>query len=338
MLTADRGTASDEAVRRRSRPPFSWPLALVFIGTGVLAGAVAHFSRADFDEAGFVRSPDGLRLAYELQGHGRPLVLLAGGPGISHHGFHPHLGLLRDAARIVYFDPRGRGESDTAPAYHVRDDVGDIEALRTGLGFGRIALLGVSYGAHLAVAYALARPEAVDRLVLVSPLVGVAAWRGHLAALARAPGMPEALADIRASRGEVRLEDRESLERITRILLPLYWCEVRSARRASSVFRRRHFVARQNLDVYEAVVGRPFPELNGDLAGSDVDGRLGALRAPVLIVHGACDRTAPPETVLALERALARPRRVVLPGSGHAPLVEEPHRFAEVVRQFLERE
>jgi pimeloyl-ACP methyl ester carboxylesterase len=96
----------------RARPGFSWPLALAFVGVGALAGVVAHVARSDFDQRGFVLSPDGLRLAYEVHGEGPPLVALAGGPGISHHAFHPHLARLRRAARIIYFDPRGRGDSD----------------------------------------------------------------------------------------------------------------------------------------------------------------------------------------------------------------------------------
>lgn len=107
-------------------------MALAFVAVGILAGGVTHFARRDFDRRGFVRSADGLRLAYEVQGEGWPLVALAGGPGISHHGFHPYLSRLRRAARIVYFDPRGRGDSDSSAAYSVAADVADLEALRTG--------------------------------------------------------------------------------------------------------------------------------------------------------------------------------------------------------------
>ena len=52
--------------------------------------------------------------------------------------------------------------------YATRDHAEDIESVRTALGLGRIALYGVSYGTKLALAYALAHPANVDRLVLDS--------------------------------------------------------------------------------------------------------------------------------------------------------------------------
>jgi pimeloyl-ACP methyl ester carboxylesterase len=56
----------------------------------------------------------------------------------------------------------------TREFYATRDHADDIESVRTALGFGKIALYGVSYGTKLALAYALAHPSGVDRLVLDS--------------------------------------------------------------------------------------------------------------------------------------------------------------------------
>jgi proline-specific peptidase len=317
------------------RPLFSWRLAIAFVGAGILAGGVAQAVRSDFDSRGAVSSRDGLRLVYESQGEGPTLVALAGGPGISHHGFHPYLGLLRRAARVVYFDPRGRGDSDHADTYNISADVADVEALRTGLSLDRVDLLGHSYGAHLVVAYALEHPEAVRRLVLVSPIVGASAWGRHLRTLGQAPGMNELLLQIRSARGEVRVADRGSFQSIAALLVPLYTCGGGGWRRLSAAFRPRHHLPRQNAAVYEAIVGRPFPELHGDLALSDVERRLGEIRVPVLVVQGGCDRATPAKSVVELTRALARARLVVLARSGHAPFADQTERFAEEVTRFL---
>jgi pimeloyl-ACP methyl ester carboxylesterase len=56
----------------------------------------------------------------------------------------------------------------TRQFYATRDHADDIESVRTALGLGRIGLYGVSYGTKLALAYALAYPSGVDRLVLDS--------------------------------------------------------------------------------------------------------------------------------------------------------------------------
>jgi pimeloyl-ACP methyl ester carboxylesterase len=52
--------------------------------------------------------------------------------------------------------------------YATRDHAEDIEAVRQALGLGKLALYGVSYGTKLALAYALAHPDLVERLLLDS--------------------------------------------------------------------------------------------------------------------------------------------------------------------------
>jgi pimeloyl-ACP methyl ester carboxylesterase len=56
----------------------------------------------------------------------------------------------------------------TRQFYATRDHAEDIESVRAALGFGRIGLYGVSYGTKLALAFALAHPSSVERLVLDS--------------------------------------------------------------------------------------------------------------------------------------------------------------------------
>ena len=58
----------------------------------------------------------------------------------------------------------------TRQFYATRDHAADIESVRTALGFGKIGLYGVSYGTKLALAYALAFPSSVARMVLDSVL------------------------------------------------------------------------------------------------------------------------------------------------------------------------
>ena len=60
----------------------------------------------------------------------------------------------------------GRSATSTAPADHAED----LEAVRQALGFDKVALFGVSYGTKLAMAYALAHPDHVERMLLDSVL------------------------------------------------------------------------------------------------------------------------------------------------------------------------
>jgi pimeloyl-ACP methyl ester carboxylesterase len=69
--------------------------------------------------------------------------------------------LARDCAAII-----GPGRQ----FYATRDHAEDLEAVRQALGLGKVALFGVSYGTKLALAYALAHPDQVQRLLLDSVL------------------------------------------------------------------------------------------------------------------------------------------------------------------------
>jgi proline iminopeptidase len=100
--------------------------------------------------------------------HGKPVVVLHGGPG---GGISPFLRRLHDPAayRIVLFDQRGCGNS--SPRAELRENttwdlVADIERLRERLFIERWQVLGGSWGSTLALAYAQMHPDRVTELIL----------------------------------------------------------------------------------------------------------------------------------------------------------------------------
>ncbi|MFN3294364.1 MAG: prolyl aminopeptidase [Gemmobacter sp.] len=113
---------------------------------------------------------DGHRIYVEQCGNpeGRPVVVVHGGPG---GGCSPAMRRYFDprAFRIVLFDQRGCGRS--RPHASVANNttwhlVDDMEAIRTALGIGSWALFGGSWGATLALIYAITHPARVSHLVL----------------------------------------------------------------------------------------------------------------------------------------------------------------------------
>lgn len=113
---------------------------------------------------------DGHRLYVEQCGKpdGLPVLVLHGGPG---GGCSPSMRRYFDPAvyRIVLFDQRGCGRS--RPHASVEDNttwhlVADIERLRQELGVDRFILFGGSWGATLALVYAVTHPDRVAHLIL----------------------------------------------------------------------------------------------------------------------------------------------------------------------------
>jgi hypothetical protein len=87
----------------------------------------------------------GAELFVEIEGEGTPLVLLNGGPGGTHHYFHPWFGHAAQFSRVIYYDQRGCGLSDREPGedgYSVDQAADDLEVLRRALGFDKWVVLG----------------------------------------------------------------------------------------------------------------------------------------------------------------------------------------------------
>lgn len=112
----------------------------------------------------------GLSLAWQALGpaDGESWLVLHGGPGAgAHEGLAAPLDLTRQ--RAILPDQRGSGASrprGTTRAQTAATLVNDLERLRQHLGIERWSLLGGSWGATLALAYAGTHPQRVVRVVL----------------------------------------------------------------------------------------------------------------------------------------------------------------------------
>ena len=119
---------------------------------------------------------DGHTLYYEECGNpkGAPVLFLHGGPGSGCNSrqrrfFDPR------SQRIILFDQRGCGRSTPLGATQANTTqhlVADIEALRQRLDIERWLLFGGSWGATLALAYALSHVHAVSGMVLRGLFLG----------------------------------------------------------------------------------------------------------------------------------------------------------------------
>lgn len=115
---------------------------------------------------------DGVQLAVQDSGEGRPVVLLHGLTATHRYVVMGSTALERSGHRVIAYDARGHGESTPAPApgAYGYEELGlDLEAVLDASGVERAVLAGASMGAHTLLWLALHRPERVAGVVVITP-------------------------------------------------------------------------------------------------------------------------------------------------------------------------
>ncbi len=115
-----------------------------------------------------IADANGIRLYYEVQGEGRPLLVILGlAADVSE--FSPLLADLAHTRQVITLDNRGSGRSDKPDEpYSIEVMAADALGVMDAVPVERADVLGISLGGRIALELALRHPERVERLVLVS--------------------------------------------------------------------------------------------------------------------------------------------------------------------------
>jgi 3-oxoadipate enol-lactonase len=253
-------------------------------------------------------------LVFEVAGDGPPLLLLHEGVG-DRGSWDPHWDALVDRFTAIRYDARGFGGSaDPSGSYAMHEDA--LSVLEAA-GHQRAAVMGVSMGGAAAIDLALAHPNAVERLVVVS---------GQ-------PGGGDVPAVLRERWAEVdRLVGAGDIPAANEIELEIWVdgvgrdpSEVNPAVRAAVGAVNAALLARQATFEHEPVgLDPPARERLGELRG-----------LPLLVVTGEHDQAMVREAATLMAES-AGARTVEIAGAAHLPAFERPAEFAAVVLPFLE--
>lgn len=249
----------------------------------------------------------GARLHVRTAGAG-PAVLLIHGWALDLDMWLPQFAELADRYRLIAFDRRGFGLSSGTPG--IEDDVADIHELLARLGVDRVAVVGMSQGARVALRWAIDNPARTTSLILDGPprdLLAVGRPQGEIA-----------LATYR------ELVRNQGIEAFRRQWLdhPLMQLHTHDARTRALV---REMVAR-------------YP--GHDLRADDSPGMtrivdLHRLDVPVLIVNGEYDSDMRIGAGAELARALPDARLAVIPGAGHLSNLDNPAAYNKVLSEYV---
>lgn len=265
-------------------------------------------------------------LYVDAVGDGYPLLLMHGGPGTDHWTMTSFKDLA-DQFRVILYDQRCNGRSDGPLSSFTWDNLtADADALREQFGFERWAVLGHSFGGHVALEYALRYPERLSHLVLMNT---GADW--HWAA----ENAPEVVAGRNYSPEVVALVRR-------------WFNGDFEPDQMFSIFRKIGGVYQYSSSLMSLV--RPLLEgawqtkFRGDtftyaskhlVRGWSVVDRLAEISAPTLVIAGTYDFVFPPDCQKQLAAGIPGARLVPIEKAGHNPHMEQRDEVMAAVRSFL---
>ena len=290
---------------------------LVFVTTGSVCAATAgSVHTSDVDIA---------TITLGTRGSATPLIAVNGGPGLSHAYMVQNDVWTRMATHgreVVLYDQRGTGKSTRLRAnapQTMAAQVADLEAVRAKFGFATFDLVGDSYGGFLGMAYAIAHPNRIHKLVLSDSPSPKLDNIVHL--------LPQVYPDIEE-------EDAATQKRLG------------STDAAAQASLRNHFrmifysEAKRDAYLSHATDLGYNPKVGAAVSASaeklDMTAQLHAFAFTTLIVTGRYDMNVAPLTAWRMYKAIPGAKLVIFEQSGHLPSYEEADKYVRVLRAFLD--
>ena len=261
---------------------------------------------------------DGAAIAYQTWGEGPVDVVIV--PPLAQNielawerpEYRAFFGRLGAFARVLHFDKRGTGSSDrTARMPTIDERVEDLVAVLEAAGFERAHVLGLSEGGPVAIAAAATYPERVETLTLFGS-------------------------------GARTITDETDDERAARLTGVRYFHRVWGTEESvtldvfgPSVARDPTYRAWEPRYERQSATPAALGELLDMVEAIDVRPLLGAVSAPVLVIHRRGDRVVPVAVARETAALLPRARLVELDGVDHFAHVGDVDEWIDHYERFV---
>ncbi|MCL2657621.1 MAG: alpha/beta fold hydrolase [Betaproteobacteria bacterium] len=269
-----------------------------------------------------VRLDEGeLQLHYNDTGAGSSVVVMLHGSGPGASGwanFNRNVEPLVAAGfRVILLDCPGWSKSDTIVCTGSRSDLNAraLKAVLDKLELDRVHIIGNSMGGHSAVAFALANPSRIDKLILMGGGTG-----------GPSQFVPMPTEGIKLLQGLYRNPTIENLKKMMEVFVydtSNLTDALFQARLDNMLNRREHL---ENFVKSLAANPKQYP---------DQGARLSEIKSPTLIIWGRDDRFVPMDVGLRLLAGLPKAELHVFSRCGHWAQWEHAEKFNRMVLDFL---
>ncbi len=252
---------------------------------------------------------NGQWIHYEDSGGNLPPVVLAHGLLMDWEMFAPQVEALGSRCRIITWDARCHGETETTDEPFTYWDLAeDLRGLLDHLGIARAVIGGMGQGGFVALRFALKNPQRVAALILLGTQTGAED--------------PEKLAIFKwmLDVWETEGMNDELAETIAAIILGSEW-----PGREAWIAKWRQWPPSLLRPALKALAGR-----------EDINERLGEIKAPALVIHGTADAATDIELAQHLCSELGNCLPLIrIEGGGHACNLTHPNLVNLAVQQHL---
>ena len=217
---------------------------------------------------------------------------------------------LAQDCRVIAYDHRGHGSSDSPEGMYAMMDLADDAArLLRELDTGPVVWIGLSMGGMVGQELALRHPSLVQALVLANTT----------------SGYPEASRAVWEQR--IATVREQGIEAIADAVMGRYFHDGFRAQKPGTVARFRRRVVSTDPVGYVGCCNA--------VGQVDTTARLPQLKAPTLVIAGELDQGTPVAMAQTLADAIPGSRIVVLPEASHLSAIEQPAAFAQAVESFI---
>lgn len=259
-------------------------------------------------------------------GHGYPILLMHGGPGLDHTTMLP-LQPLANEFTLIFYDHRCNGQSEGAEETSMTWEnlTADAEALRQRLGFEQWVVFGHSFGGNVALEYALRYPHRLSRLILMD--TGGDQWwvNQNAPELLEKRGFSSSAVQAARRFYNGRLAPNEFLTTFVKFSKAYYY-------RLNLLTLAREAILGKTPKFRPKALIYGYSQL---LNGWTVMDRLGEIQAPTLVMAGRHDFLFPTEHQAALAARIPNARLEIIECAGHIPHMERSMDVIRAVRAFL---
>jgi pimeloyl-ACP methyl ester carboxylesterase len=303
---------------------------LICLTAAAVAGGISQApAQSKPDSTGYVTAGDGARIYYAIYGSGRDTIIVPAAALLA-----IPLNSLSVDFTVVFYDPRGRGQSDwiaDAKRLTMADEIRDLESVRAGLGISKAGIIGFSYLGLMTALYAADHPDRVTRLVMLGPMAPDEETASRYAPPEGKARSAAAAARLKAARAAAT--DTADLAAECRrwydAYLPVYLGDTTAVPRVST-----EFCAHENESParFQWRVDKTMRSLGRHW---DFTKKAKGMRTPTLVIQGDKDFAASPDGGRRWAELIPGARLIMLSGAGHLTYVERRDRVLPALARFF---